>query len=104
MVTLPPYPESGVAYDMYSDSTTEPQPRGQLQAWIDQRRQSAASKARMPLILAAQRIGMASGRCDELSDRLEAERVRLQNVPPHVTQGAVEAVRDRCLKLEDALT
>jgi hypothetical protein len=74
-----------------------------LDRWIASREATTLARLRGPFVLAAQRLGLASRRCDDLAERIEELRTRLLNVPPHVAQGDVHAIEERLLGLEEKL-
>ncbi len=74
-----------------------------IERWIEAREATTLARLRGPFLLAAQRLGLASRRCEELTERIGELRTRLLNIPAHVSQGDVHAIEERLLGLEEKL-
>ena len=74
-----------------------------LSGWSAQRAAETAARLRLPAVFAAQRLGLASRRCDQIQEHIDETRQRLLNVPPHVPATDVRSVEKRLLDLEDKL-
>ncbi len=74
-----------------------------LHPWLEHKQTASQAKLRMPALLAAQRLGLADRRCEELSS--EADRLRdwLLNRPLNTEPAQVERIEQRITGLEDRL-
>lgn len=71
--------------------------------FLRQRERSAVARARQPVLLAAQRIGLANTRVLQLTDHLAEARDRLLNRPSWAQVDDIRSLEMRVMKLEDQL-
>jgi hypothetical protein len=72
-------------------------------AWLHSREHQATSALRGPLLAAAQRVGLASSRCDELQEQIDNTRHALLNRPAWMTTAEVMALESRIMQSESEL-
>lgn len=68
--------------------------------WLQTAETRAQAKLRAPVIMAAQRIGLATRRCTELAAEAQQIRHQLLNMPSGVDASRVNTLEERALDLE----
>lgn len=71
-----------------------------LARWLQTAEARTQAKLRMPVIMATQRIGLASRRCGELAAEARHTRHRLLNLPTRADPGVASRLEDRAIALE----
>lgn len=71
-----------------------------LAQWLQTAEARNQARLRAPVIMAAQRIGLASRRCNELASEARQTRHRLLNLPAGVSAEQVTKLEERALRLE----
>lgn len=99
MTTMPRYSiQSGRDYYAPNSAAT-PSAVGTVGDWLASRRDISNAKLRTPLVLGAQRIDLASKRCDEIQEDLTRIRNRLASAPPWADREIVESLEERAARL-----
>lgn len=82
--------------DYYAVPTQAAEP---VQAWIQSRQQALDARLRVPMVLGAERVQLATDRCDDLQRQIERVRHLLINAPPWADMQTREALEQRVSRL-----
>ena len=89
-------------YSPYDNTPSTATPPVSL-AWLHSRDRQSTSALRGPLLAAAQRVGLASSRCNELQEHIDTTRHALMNKPAWTTTSEVMALEGRIMQMESEL-
>lgn len=99
-----PLPQSrtDAEYNPYVADTSVPASPDPMQ-WVLDRERQATLRMRGPVISAAHRIGLASSRCYELAQQLDATRRKRLNPPAWAPQSELDSLDQQIRRMEAEL-